>query len=222
MIIKIKEKLGLISCVLCIGIIVYILILHNFYLPAFKSPIKPIIVNKITSQPALIDQEEGFKEAVNFVLQNEGGYSHNQFDRGGATAFGIDTSNNPEINASKLTKEDAIEIYREKYWNGTQIPFIQDNNIRIKFFDASVNMGYMQATKLLQRALNCTGTESIVDGVFGKKTLKNVNDCKNPMGLQFAFIAYLTNFYESLAEKDASQKVFLIGWLNRAHDVVGD
>ncbi len=166
--------------------------------------------------------EKNFKEAVAFVLSKEGIYSIHTQDKGGVTKYGITTTSNPEIDIETLSESQAIEIYKQQYWDKTLIPMIEDKNLRIKFFDASVNVGYVQATKLLQRALNCTGVESIVDGVFGKKTLANVNKCKNSFGLQYAFIAFLVNFYDDLVQRDPRQAVFLTGWMNRAHDVVGD
>lgn len=169
-----------------------------------------------------INDADNFNYAVNFLLSNEGGYSNLTQDKGGATNFGITTHFEPGVDIKALTREDAIKIYKSKYWDGTQIPFINDNFLRTKFFDTSILMGYHAATILLQRALQATGLEVLDDGIFGKKTLKNVNECKNSFGLQWAFIAHISNYIKDIVERDPTQKVFLQGWMARIHDVVGD
>lgn len=191
---------------------------------AFKKPLPdikttPVVIVPVTS---IIpeDSKANFDLAVKFVLENEGGYSNNRDDHGGATKFGIATKFHPGIDVTTLTREQAIQIYKDRYWDTTQIPFIVNPNLRIKIFDASVLIGYGAATKAIQRALKCTGLEVQVDGVFGKKTLQNINDCVDQIGLQWAFIAEFSHYLEEVAEEKPEEQKFLVGWLNRAYDVV--
>ena len=58
----------------------------------------------------------GFPDAVERVLAREGGYSDNPADRGGRTNFGISSGAYPDLDVSKLTREQAKEIYKRDYW----------------------------------------------------------------------------------------------------------
>lgn len=191
---------------------------HYFTPNPIQTTTQPILAPAVL--PA--NDEANFTFAVNFLLSNEGGYSNVLQDKGGETNFGIASNYITGVDVKTLSRADAIKIYKTKYWEGTQIPFIEDNFLRTKFFDTAVLVGYTTATILLQRALQCTGLEVVDDGIFGKKTLRNVNECKNPFGLQWAFIAHISNYMKDIVERDATQKIFLQGWLTRIHDVVGD
>jgi len=52
-----------------------------------------------------------FDNAVNFVLQWEGGYSNDPEDPGKETNFGISKKSYPGLDIKNLTKEKAREIY---------------------------------------------------------------------------------------------------------------
>ncbi len=57
-----------------------------------------------------------FLAAVERVLADEGGYSSNPADPGGATRFGISARSNPGVNIAALTRDAAIEIYWREWW----------------------------------------------------------------------------------------------------------
>jgi lysozyme family protein len=69
-----------------------------------------------------------FDRAVRFVLQEEGvkfdsswnvvdpGYVNDPRDPGGETKFGISKRANPDLDIKGLTYEQALAIYRDRYW----------------------------------------------------------------------------------------------------------
>ena len=91
-----------------------------------------------------------FKEALDFVLKWEGGYSNNLNDPGGETRFGISKRSYPELDISKLTLKQAEKIYYENYWlkaGCDKLPF----PLSICVFDCSVNMGRSRAKEILDK-----------------------------------------------------------------------
>jgi hypothetical protein len=88
-----------------------------------------------------------FNTAVQFVLHSEGGYVGNDAGKG-PTNFGINQTANPDVNVSELTRDKAVSIYRERYWNaigGDSLPA----STALVAFDTAVNQGVGTAKKLL-------------------------------------------------------------------------
>lgn len=133
-----------------------------------------------------------FNNYINTILAKEGGYVDDKSDRGGKTKFGISQKSYPNLDISKLTLPQAVEIYKRDYWdkiNGDNLP----TSIAMNAFDAAVNQGVGFA----KSALNKVGYD---------------ND---------AFTKERLNKYAAIAENDPSQKKFLGGWINRLSDVSG-
>ena len=90
-----------------------------------------------------------FDYAINFTLLWEAGRNRDGTiredgglvtDTGGVTKWGISTRANPTTDIQALTKEQAMEIYRTKYWN----PYSLDKyelGLAVSWFDAGVNCG---------------------------------------------------------------------------------
>ena len=203
---------------ICLIWVIWFMLFHTHKEQTAPSPL--VVKQKLIPVKLNISPSAAFEAAVQFVLSNEGGYTNLKEDKGGETKFGISTVFHPGVDIESLTEAKAIEIFKANYWDGTQTPFILDAKLRTKFFDASVLIGNGSATRCMQRALRATGLEVMVDGVFGKKTLHNVNTCTNSQGLQWAFIGELAHYFEEIVERDPVQKKFILGWLNRAYDVV--
>lgn len=105
---------------------------------------------------------EAFERAVGIVLGNEG--LHN-FDQGGDTWFGIARRFHPDETPWPPTRERAIEIYREEYWDAHrcgELPFPLD----IAVFDACVNQPAGEIIAEFQRAVKVDP-----DGVIGDDTI---------------------------------------------------
>lgn len=100
-----------------------------------------------------------FDDAVQKVLDHEGGYVNDPRDPGGETKYGISKRAYPACDIKNLTKDDAKAIYKRDYWD--RLPVLPDRLAGI-VFDCAVNTGIARAVRLLQMAV---GTEP--DGKWG-------------------------------------------------------
>jgi len=161
--------------------------------------------------------------ALKFVLSQEGGYSNDPADKGGATNFGI---THAEYDADRIdrglltqsirliTAEEVRSIYDRKYWQAGkcgQLPAPLD----LIHFDGCVNIGIGGATRLLQKAVG-----SKVDGGFGPQTLKDVENAlkdNDSLAIALNIIDLRREYYRRIVDRNATQGVFLKGWLNRCN-----
>lgn len=83
----------------------------------------------------------GFAHAVNTVLHNEGGY--NPSDMNGAPVnFGINQGANPGVDVKNLTREQAVQIYHDKYWVPSKAETLPAN-LQTPYFDVYIrNPGF--------------------------------------------------------------------------------
>ena len=134
-----------------------------------------------------------FDTCLAFTLKEEGGYSDDPADPGGATNMGITLatyrqwSDNPNLGALQvqdLSERTARAIYRSLYWNP------------------------LRADALLQRALGFTGEE--VDGCVGPETLGAAAKC-DARTLVDDLAERQAAYYRSLSDFPT----FGRGWLNR-------
>jgi len=156
-----------------------------------------------------------FLAAVERVLANEGGYSSNPDDPGGATNFGISARSNPGVNIAALTRDAAIEIYWRQWWlrfGFAQLPAA----IAAKTFDSSINIGARPAIECLQRALRACGRPVAEDGTLGPATVLESHRAAAD-ALLAATRSELAAHYRLVAAKQARSAAFLNGWLNRAY-----
>jgi hypothetical protein len=128
----------------------------------------------------------GFSNAVNFVLDAEGGFVAKDGVSGAPANFGINQRANPDIDVANLTKEQAAEIYRERYWNAVGANDLPPA-LAAAAFDTAVNMGVPTAKRLLAAA-----------GGSPERLLQ----------LRRAE-------YERIAASNPEQQKFLKGWMNR-------
>lgn len=126
-----------------------------------------------------------FDSIIAFVLGEEGGYVNHPSDPGGETKYGISKRSYPAVDIKNLTKQDAIEIYRNDYWH--------DDWEKLGFplaacmLDTSINMGYGRAKRFLDA---CGGSY-----------------------VQYLQLR-IARYKEIVANRPASQ-VFMKGWMNR-------
>lgn len=95
----------------------------------------------------------GFAAAVNFVIDDvEGGDQLVPNDNGrGATRFGINQSANPDLDVNNLTRRQAVNRYRARYWDaigGDGLP----PAVALVAFDAAVNQGVDNARRWLAQS----------------------------------------------------------------------
>lgn len=103
-----------------------------------------------------IGSKDRFSSIMDSVLKTEGGYVANDNGKGPAN-FGIDASSNQDLlkkfgitDVKNMTRDQAIAIYKMKYWNRAGITGAP-NWAQGQLFDASVNMGPGSAQKLMER-----------------------------------------------------------------------
>ena len=182
--------------------------------------------------------EDGFKQALQMVLKHEGGFVDNKKDPGGATAYGvslrflkasgIDINLDGKIDISdinKLTPDNVDEIYRKYWWDKYRYGDIKNIDVATRIFDMAVNMGAIQAHKLIQKSINSMMpfglTYLAVDGVLGAKSIKFINDIDD-VDESKSFLDTIKlmakKFYMGLVDQNPDLKIFLKGWLNRLND----
>lgn len=176
-----------------------------------------------------------FDDAVMFVIGNEGKFSDNPNDRGGATNYGISLRFLSTFSADELklfgifeiptietirnmTIEQAKKIYYQVFWCHAPFQDIKNQEYANYIFDMVVNIGIAPAIKCVQRA--CWAVmkrwkDLPDDGILGKNTLKAIQQCG--FMVMPALRAERANHYRNIVQSDASQKVFLDGWYNRTY-----
>lgn len=95
----------------------------------------------------------GFAGAVSFTLKHEGGLNPSD-SNGTPSNFGINAAANPGVDVKNLTKEQATEIYRTKYWGAINGEALAAKNPQLALvaFDTAVMAGPGKAKDLLAKA----------------------------------------------------------------------
>jgi lysozyme family protein len=142
---------------------------------AVEQTVKTLLMarSRRAAAAALMTEQERFDRCLAEVLRLEGGYVDDPRDPGGATKFGVTRAVLSEacgraVSAeavSALTRAEAAEIYRNRYWTPTRSGELPAG-LDLVVFDAAVNMGPGTAARLLQAALGVAA-----DGVVGPRTL---------------------------------------------------
>ena len=110
-----------------------------------------------------------FIQIFNRLIGHEGGYVNDPRDPGGETNWGI-TKRTAQANGYQgsmraMTREQAYKIYYSAFWLRYQCDKMPDA-VAFQFFDAAVNHGLGNASRMLQRAGNVAD-----DGIIGNMTI---------------------------------------------------
>lgn len=168
-----------------------------------------------------------FEKVIGKVIKAEGGYSNHPADKGGPTNWGIIQS---ELSAwrgkavsaedvKNLTLDEAIQIYKKKYWDAMGLDRIVDEKIQLILFDQGVNRGTKTAVLQAQRvANNFPGKKLSIDGALGPVSAGVINSIP---ATDFAreYLQASEHAYADIVIRNTSQNVFLHGWLNRVHNL---
>lgn len=114
-----------------------------------------------------------FNKSLEYTFGWEGGYTNHPADPGGPTNWGITIFDyrryiDPAGSAAdvkKMKKEQAAQIYKEKYWD-LQHCDKMPGGLDFAMFDYGVNSGIGRSQKALQKILKVEP-----DGIIGQKTL---------------------------------------------------
>jgi len=159
-----------------------------------------------------------FELVIPHTLNFEGGYNNIKEDRGGATNWGITLEtykerinhNATEEDIKKLTKDEAIKIYKRFYWDFNNLDAVNSQKIANKLFDVGVNCGTKTAIIYCQRILKID-----VDGFCGVKTINAINSCNETLFLT-KYVELQKLHYLDIVKGKPDQEKFLKGWLKRA------
>lgn len=177
-----------------------------------------------------IVEKSRFERCVKAILEHEGGLSKHPKDPGGTTNWGVSLrllkqigldinldGHIDEFDVINLQRHQAEEIYYKWWWNRYGYNRIHAIDVCEKVFDLAVNMGSVQAHKLLQRALNHIARFSLVDdGIIGTKTLRACNSISHGLVVRQKLRLQAKQFYLDLIESKPELAVFKKGWLKRA------
>ena len=164
--------------------------------------------------------ERNFPDALAHTLQFEGGWSNNPNDPGGATMKGITqrTYNQylgrpaSQDELRNISDADVAAIYHKLYWDECLGDELADG-LDFALFDAAVNAGPREASRLLQRVVGVPA-----DGVLGPKSLDAINDYVAEQGLPKLIDAY-TDARQSFYRLLPTYVNFGEGWRKRADEV---
>jgi len=173
------------------------------------------------------------------IVPFEGLYSNDSGDKGGETVWGIarniDTSwpgwavvdsyrskpgfpgNLKDANLQPL----AITYYKQRYWDKLLLDQVTNQDIAVKLFDISVNMGQGIAATFLQRSLNVLNRDGqdypdlVADGIIGSKTISTLNNHKAPRNVLLCLNALQGARYIAICEGNKTQEKFMNGWIQR-------
>ncbi|UOF77759.1 lysozyme [Caudoviricetes sp.] len=169
--------------------------LHDKYIQGLitKDPQKAI--KKLQRDYTAIPQNATFDDAVNSVLDFEGGYVENDAGKG-ATMYGVNSAANPEEfkkimeleQAGKSTEAQQVakDTYKTKYWDAIGADKL-DPQLAYVAMDTAVNQGVGAAKEMLQQS----------------------------GGDIYKFLDARRSRYQSLAESNPEKAQYLKGWLNR-------
>lgn len=153
-----------------------------------------------------------FERIYPHVLKVEGKYSDDPVDPGGPTKWGISWNNNIEAlkklgvrrsTMQFLTKEQAVEIYRQKYWLGSHANTVTDEGLAYIHFDCAVNCGPETARHILSML---SVNPRYYDGTGDKNEALFLR-------LVFEYEMLRLNYYTHTRKE--LKREYLEGWVNR-------
>jgi hypothetical protein len=133
------------------------------------------------------------------TIQLEGGYVNDPDDPGGETKFGISKRAFPHVDIASLTKEQAAELYKDKYWDVLHLDDFKFLPFRFKVLDIAVNMGVATAT-----------------------TFIGLLDERDNLRAVWQLIEMQAKRYASIVIAKPHQIKYLRGWMNRAFETGED
>jgi lysozyme family protein len=156
-----------------------------------------------------------FPYALAFTLKQEGEWSDNPRDPGGATMKGVTLLTFSKYLGRQATKDELkdisfaqlSDIYKKMYWDVCRCDDLP-SGLDMAVFDLAVNAGPSRSIKILQ---GVCGVER--DGIIGPATLSAVKEIR-PGAILSDISAARRDFYRSLK----SFPDFGKGWLRRVDD----
>lgn len=117
--------------------------------------------------------KDNFRQALQAVLQHEGGFVNHPKDPGGMTNLGVtkrvweEWVGHPvgEKEMRALTPDTVAPMYKKKYWDAVKADELP-TGLDYLMFDFAINAGPGRAIRTMQKAIGTTP-----DGAIGPKTM---------------------------------------------------
>lgn len=162
-----------------------------------------------------------FARAVEYVLKNEGPYSNDPRDPGGATQWGIILTEYEAHLGKKLTPEDvrdmpkstALAIYKKKFWSMIRGDEYDSDAVAIAIFDTAVNKGLGGCMVCLRDALD---QEIETKYPYSDALVSAVNSWE-PHRFMSAFVPAVIRYIDARIAKYKNMEWARKGWTNRAN-----
>ena len=163
------------------------------------------------------DTQSNFSKCLEIVLAQEGGFSNHPQDKGGPTNLGITigvlkewrSDDNLTIDdVRNLTRDEAREIYRTRYWNLMKCDELP-KGVDLVVFDFGVNAGPSRSAKMLQKIIGADADGSIGPVTIAACKLSPAKDIITKMSKE------RLEYYKGLP----NAPTFLNGWTNRTNAV---
>lgn len=164
-----------------------------------------------------------FDDCIDYVLTNEGGFSNNPHDGGGATNFGITQATLSQwrghlvssVDVQYMKMSEAKAIYKDKWWTPMGLDHVNSHAVATCILDVGVNRGQKTGCKYAQNACNNLGSHMTVDGSLGPISFAEINKYL-PTDFIRTFELLIESGYNDIVANHPDQKIFLKGWINRA------
>lgn len=163
-----------------------------------------------------------FNYSYERLIKAEGGYTltNHPADNGGQTYAGISRKFYPNwsgwefVDRGEIPPSDMVRaFYRAGWWVPIQGDAIEAQDVADNLLSFCVNTSaYGRPTTGIRLAQICC--EATPDGVMGPRTLAAINAMDTELFILRYAIAKLTR-YRDIVTKNPSQRVFLLGWVNR-------
>ena len=178
---------------------------------AFLSAVNHVMLYEVGSNFKLTDS---VRKGLIDTLQNRKacGYTNDPVDPGGETKFGIAKNANLNVDVTRLTWDQAINIYYDKYWLAGSCDKLP-SRVAALHFDACVNNGISRANKMLQAAIGVTQ-----DGDIGPITIQQVSKMNDIVLCEKLCDARLS-FYKNIVSNNPSQVKYINGWTRRVEEM---
>jgi Glycosyl hydrolase 108 len=169
-----------------------------------------------------------FYEAVNHLIQAEGGYTDNPLDKGAATKYGItlktlqDFKKNSNLDFKDIQAmgmDTASEIYLEKYYKPLGLIECTNRLACILLLDQAANRGLSACNHDLNQSVgykispsypSCISVLNFYQEQIESLPLLNLSFCID-------FLIRSQEAYIQIVKTNPKMSVFLNGWLARTH-----
>lgn len=177
-----------------------------------------------------------FEKYFPHLIKSEGIlFTVTQYDRGGATKYGVTMGTYKIWCNSKLVKiqcdknkdgaltsddlrsttlDDVRPIYKKLYWDLVRADEIKSQGIAELIGDMTINCGTGFRNQHIKSIQRFVGVNQ--DGVIGTKTIKAINKA-HQLKLYNHIFKYRSDFYKKVGR--GNQKKFVNGWLNRINNL---